>query len=418
MTLRIAIADASSADFLHVLDIWRDAFPGLGLSSSFARRDYLARVKSRIERGEIAVAVAHAGSETVGVLNLSMVRANLRDVDVSIGAISGVAVAASSRGSGVGSKLIDWALERATSDGAIAVCLHPFSPAYYARLGFGYGPLLYRFRFSLSSLPRRTGDATVKRLTPDDAPAVVAFHDRLRTRTHGMTSWHPDLVGRILAMEPVACVAVFERDTITGFMSAVTHADEITGDYELTVRDLLTESANARGALLNYLANQRNQYRFVTVETLDSSLFLISADPLDGSRVLLSPPSTYRVAECGVGVMYRLTDVVNAIATVGPVHEPLLMRLALLDGTGGATTTHLFAMSSTQKARHIPGQDSSTIPAVTLAIGLPALSSLVFGSVTLQDILAAGLAKVTPERHIEFLSSAFRAPRPEGFPRF
>ncbi len=116
---------------------------------------------------------------------------------------------------------------------------------------------------------------------------------------------------------------------LRGFMqTAVNLERELVNRNALTVRDVHAEDDAALAALLGYLGAQRDQFERIVIESQDDAFFLAAAgDPRDGSDALVAPPGAHRVAETGLGMMYRVLDVERAFAHLPAVEAPFALRI-------------------------------------------------------------------------------------------
>jgi hypothetical protein len=178
---------------------------------------------------------------------------------------------------------------------------------------------------------------------------------------------------------------------------------------ELVVRHLAYEDKAYLAALLGYLRAQRGQFARVAVESQDAAFFLASNDPRDGSDLSIVPPATQRVAESGLGIMYRILDVERALAHVPGATAPFALRLVVDDpfyaATAGAWT---FQFGPQGAAR----RDGTAVPDATLTIGVHDLASVVLGSLRLADLVRHRLATIEPAGAANLVDAAFRADQP------
>jgi hypothetical protein len=184
---------------------------------------------------------------------------------------------------------------------------------------------------------------------------------------------------------------------------------ELRNRDELIVRDLAYEDDANLAALLGYLRSQRDQFARVAIESQDAALYLAAADPRDGSDVAVAPPASHRVAETGLGIMYRILDVERALAHVPATTAPFALRLDVDDAfqpAVGGTRTFRFGPQGA------PRRDDTAVPDATLAIGVHDLASVVLGSLRVRDVVRHRLATVEPAGALDLVDAAFRADQP------
>jgi predicted acetyltransferase len=312
---------------------------------------------------------------------------------------------------GIARTLLAWYLDHYRARNAPFAILHPYRPDFYRAIGFGYGTPSHRFRFAPATLRDDGARGTIRMLDENDTDALIACYERVRTRTHGLIAKHRIPTERLLADAALRYVGVEDGGTLRAFMqtSATAGGERVRNADELTVRDLTYEDAASLAALLGYLRAQRDQFARVVVESQDDAFYLASADPRDGSDLAVTPPATHRVAETGLGVMYRILDVPAAFATLPAAAAPFTLRIdvadAFLPQTAGTWTFRFDAHAP-------PRGDESARPDATLSIGIADLSSVVLGSLRLRDVVAHRLATVEPAAKLAFVDAAFRSETP------
>ena len=174
------------------------------------------------------------------------------------------------------------------------------------------------------------------------------------------------------------------------------------------MRDLAYEDAAYLAALLGYLRAQRDQFARVVIESQDAAFYLAATDPRDGSDVAVAPPATHRVAETGLGIMYRILDVERALAHVPGTTAPFALRLVVDDPflpAVGGTRTFRFG------PQRPPRRDDAAVPDATLTIGIHDLSSVVMGSLRVRTSCAIG-SRRSSRRARRIVDAAFRADQP------
>ncbi|GAC1459129.1 MAG: GNAT family N-acetyltransferase [Vulcanimicrobiaceae bacterium] len=332
----------------------------------------------------------------VGTMRCHDYTMNVRGTDVLAGGLGSVAVSLAHKRNGVARAMVAWYLEHYRARGGTFAVLHPFRADFYRALGFGYGSPVYRYRIAPATLRIDGARGTVRILGAHDEPALFACSERLRSVTSGLIQRHRDPTRRGLADVALRWIGVDdEAGTLRGFMQTSTTlgADGTVNRNDLVVRDLQAEDVAYGAALLGYLSAQRDQFARVVLETQDAAFYLGSADPRDGSDLVIGPPGTQRVAETGLGMMYRVLDVERALAVLPPSPERFALRLEISEpavAPAGGAATYIFGPHGARFS------DSSTLPDATMRIGIADFSSLIAGSVRLRDLLHHRLATLEP----------------------
>ena len=339
--------------------------------------------------------IAQRNGALVGAMRLYDFEMNVRGTDTLTGGVGSVAVSLAHKRQGIAHALLAWYLNHYRARSAPFAILHPYRPDFYRAIGFGYGTPAHRFRFAPATLRDSGARGRVRLLGANDTDALLACYERVRAHTHGLIAKHRVPTQRLLADAALRYVGVEDGGTLRAFMqtSALAGGERLRNADELTVRDLTFEDEASLAALLGYLRAQRDQFARVVVESQDDAFYLASDDPRDGSDLAVAPPATHRVAETGLGVMYRILDVPGALATLPASGAPFTLRIAVADAFLAETAgTWTFCFDPQAP----PRRDDGARPDATLTIGIADLSSVVLGSLRLRDVVAHRLATVEP----------------------
>ena len=404
--------------FAALARLLADAYPIMGVTTV----DELARQVEKTQQyaGDpgTAFVAAFRGAELVGAMRLYDYVMNARGHDVLTGGVGAVAVSPAHKRTGIARALLGWYLDHYRARGAPFAILWPFRTDFYRAIGFGYGTPFHRYRFAPATLHDEGARGTVRFLEQRDADALIACYERVRARTHGFIAKHRVSTERMLGDAALRHLGVEDGGVLRGFMqtSAAAGGERMRNTDELIVRDLIYEDDAARAALLGYLRAQRDQFARVVIESQDDALYLASDDPRDGSDLAVAPPAAHRVAETGLGLMYRILDVPGALATL-PASALFTLRIDVQDAfhppTAGSWTVR-FGPHGAPRC-----DDGAARPDAALSIGIAELSSVVLGSLRLRDVVRQGLASIEPASALPQADAAFRADdKPQCVTRF
>jgi predicted N-acetyltransferase YhbS len=389
-----------------------DAYPIMGITTRDALAAYGEQQLPDVLRTDhTMVVIAQREGVLAGAMRLYDYQMNVHGRDAFTGGVGAVAVALTHKRQGIARALIAWYLDHYGARDAAFGALHPFRLDFYRALGFGYGTPVHRFRFAPATLRDHGARGTVRMLGESDLDALLACSERVRANTNGLIAKHRAVTARALGDPAMRYVAVEDAGTMRAFMQAtVAGADAgLRNRDELIVRDLAYEDEGYLAALLGYLRNQRDQFARIVIESQDAALYLAAADPRDGSDVAVAPPATHRVAETGLGVMYRILDVERALSYVPGTTAPFALRIDADDPfqplVGGARTFQF-------GPRRSPHRDDTASPDATLTIGIHDLASVVVGSLRVRDLVRHRLASVEPAHALGTVDAAFRADQP------
>lgn len=406
-----------AAIFPALAQLLADAYPIMRMTTAEALAKYADGLKDTAGHPDTSWIVAERDGALVGAMRLYDYQMNVRGRDALAGGVGAVAVSRVHKRQGIARAMIAWYLDDYRRRGAPFAVLHPFRLDFYRALGFGYGTPVRRYRLAPATLRDDGARGTVRFLGEDDLDALVACYERVRRTTHGLIAKHRAPTVRALADAAIRHVAVEEDGEVRGFMqtSAVVGGvpagvDELRNRDELIVRELVYEDERALAALMGHLRSQRDQFARVVFETQDEAFYLASTDPRDGSDLAVAPPASHRVAETGLGMMYRILDVEAALGYLPAAAAPFTLRLdvdeAFAPSAGGARTFR-FGPHGAPRA-----DDARTPPDATLSIGIADLSSVVMGSLRLRDVVRHRLATLQPRAKLDLVDTAFRADEP------
>jgi predicted N-acetyltransferase YhbS len=388
-----------------------DAYPVMGITTTEELAAYTEQLVRLMRDDEPVWVIAQRDGVLAGAMRLYDFQMNVRGRDALTGGVGSVAVARTHKHQGIARALIVWYLDHYRTRKAPFAALYPFRPDFYRALGFGYGTPGHRYRFAPGTLRDDGARGTIRALGEDDTDALLACYERVRAKTNGLIERYRGVTQRALADAALRFVAVEDAGTMRGFMQTSVLAAEpgVHNRDELIVRHLVYEDETYLAALLGYLRAQRGQFARVVIESQDAELYLASTDPRDGSDLSIVPPATQRIAESGLGIMYRVLDVESALAHVSGAGAPFALRLVVDDpfhqATAGAWTFQF-------GPRHAARRDDTAVADATLTIGVHDLASAVLGSLRVADLVRHRLATVEPARAANLVDAAFRADRP------
>jgi predicted acetyltransferase len=222
--------------------------------------------------------------------------------------ISGVAVSAEARGTGVGSLIMRELMKELRSTTPIS-SLYPATVPIYRNVGYGFGGIRTFWKARLDSLPQERA-VVVEAFTDEQAAEVNEAYERFASTTNGLirrderwwrrrvfSDWHDRSVYRYL---------VRENGTVTGWIVYV--LESATGDAwrsNVAARDLVWSTPAAGRALLSVASLHRSTSSEITWPGPPSEPLadLIGEDPVETQ-------GTFRW-------MLRLLDVPAAIESRG-----------------------------------------------------------------------------------------------------
>jgi predicted acetyltransferase len=388
-----------------------DAYPIMHVDSSEAFERAVESLREGAAYAEARWAIAERDGELAGAMRLYDYEMNVRGLDALTGGLGSVAVSAVHKRRGVARAMIAWYIDDYRRRSAPFAALYPFRPDFYRALGFGYGTPMQRYRFAPAALHGGGARGTVRLLGEADLDALIASNERVRASTNGLIKRQRFPTQRALRHAELRFVGVEDGGTLRGSMQTRAIAcDSPRNRDELEVRDLLCEDEAYTAALLAYLHAQRDQFARVTIESQDAAFYLAAAgDPRDGSDIMVAPPAAHRVAETGLGIMYRILDIEGAFAHLPACAAAFVLRLVVNDSfVSGTSGTWTFRFGP----HGAPRREEGAVPDATLTIGIHDLSSVVMGSLRLGDVVRHRLAALEPREQLEMVDAAFAVAQP------
>jgi predicted acetyltransferase len=275
--------------------------------------------------------------------------------------------------------------------GAPMAALYPFRPDFYGQMGFGYGAPTNHYRLLPASFPQGPR-AHLRALTPADAPALLACHNRYAARTHGLFLRGEELMARFLAAPERRVVAYVEGDEVQGYLLFQFQKGATFLDNSIEVIELIWEHPAALAELCAFLHTQADQVARVILNVQDDQLHQLVRDPRNGTGNLY-PQVAHESSAQALGIMYRLLDTAAFFRAL-PGHS-----------FGGASMTLAIAVRDdflpeaagevvVRFDQGLPHVDPGAAPEVRLRIDVAHLSSLVMGATDFRTLQRYGLAEI------------------------
>ncbi len=268
-------------------------------------------------------------------------------------------------------------------------CLHPFNPAFYANMGYGYCNENYLYQPKPSAI-RSYGDKSgLSYARPEDRQEILGFYRAYAARTHGATVHHYMDPHRIFDMP---YVVVCRRDgRLTGYFTfdfvAVDHYTDMY--HDLLVPEMVYEDLDTLRQFMTFFASQVDQIERVRILSPDPSLTMLFHNPDTGEN-RAHDGCIHEVARRTMGYMARIFDVPAYFRMQSrcesPVSRPFVLALQVddnfIEGNNGTFLLNISG-STVEVVEHAQ-------PDVTLSADISTLSSLVMGAFSLDEALRLG----------------------------
>lgn len=268
-------------------------------------------------------------------------------------------------------------------------CLHPFNPAFYGNMGYGYGNenILYQPKpCYIRSFGDKSGLSFAR---PEDREELLDFYRAYAKRTHGATIHHFMDPHRIFDM-PYA-VLCRRGGRLTGYLTfEFVDVDHYTDMYhDLMVREMVYEDLDTLRQFMTFFASQTDQVERVRILSGDEYLHLMFTNPDTGEN-RAHDGCIQEIGRHTMGYMVRIFDVAGYFRfqthCESPVSRSFVLALEVSDDVI-AENNGTFLLEVSGNAVKLVERAQ---PDVTLSAEISALSSLVMGAYPLSRALVLG----------------------------
>lgn len=268
-------------------------------------------------------------------------------------------------------------------------CLHPFNPAFYEKMGYGYcnENILYEPKpCNIRSFGDKSG---LTYAGPQDRQEVLDFYRRHAQHTHGATVHHYMDPHRIFDMPYV--VVCRRAGKMTGYLTfEFVEVDHYTDMYhDLMVREMVYEDLDTLRQFMSFFASQVDQIERVRILSCDEYLHMMFSNP-DSGENRAHDGCIQEIGRRTMGYMVRIFDLPGYFRLQShceaTVSRSFVLALDIKDD--------LIAQNNDTFLLYVGGNSVKLVenakPDVTLRSDISALSSLVMGAYPLDRALAFG----------------------------
>lgn len=289
--------------------------------------------------------------------------------------------------------------------GTAVGALHPFNPAFYRKMGFGYcnETVMYSPKpCYIRSYGDKSGLSYAK---PEEEGEILEFYRKQAAKTHGATI-HPFMdKHRIFDMPYV--VVCRREGRITGYLTfEFVEVDHYTDMYhDLAVREIICEDMETMKQFLTFFASQMDQIERVRIYTYEENFHMLFTNPDSGENRAFDG-AIQEVGRKNMGYMFRIFDLKSYFMQQNfcdqPVSRPFVLALEVADDF----------MEENNKTVLLHIHDSQVLltkdrePDVTLKTGIADLSSLVMGAIPLSAFLWTGRMSLSDHSYQEDVQKA------------
>ena len=386
-------------DLKQAADIAALAYPGMLIQSDEKKREFIERLatEQKEDNGIEFFGCFDEQGELLGIFRVNDFECNINGKFQRIFGIGMVAVHLLHKKEKVAFELLSYFHNYARQENVALVSLYPFNPSFYRKMGYGYGPLRYEFKFKPGEMIADGNKSKVKFLTPSDEDAIVSLYNEYAQNNHGMLkrTWKEK---EYIKTRKTYYVGVEEENCLVGALAFT--LDPVKDSHflhqHMIIHEWIWSNPSAYKQLASWVSSQQDQVDRVIFRTNDQSFVYSLLNPLNDSNHVI--PSVYHeVATTGSGIMYRITNIESFVNGtnfngLGRPQENTQVLLEIEDSF--ITEQHgLYKLSYSREQWEIQKVEK-THEQVDITIGIHDLSSWWMGSVTLESLYNYGEAKV------------------------
>ncbi|MGD2077547.1 MAG: GNAT family N-acetyltransferase [Chloroflexota bacterium] len=404
MEHRIEVLKESDLD--AYVEIMAKAYPGLKIISDQDRQNMRDRLASTFGDSSTTIyGLTHGGRLVAGMI-LYDFQMNVRGTMLLAGGLGSLAVDMLHRKHKVAKAMVTYYLTHFRQRGAPLALLYPFRTDFYRRMGFGYGTKMNRYVFKPERLRvRERGRQHLEYLDGEDAERVLNCFDRYAFSTHGMIPGSGERVKRVLSNPAMRTVGYVEQSQILGFINFEFESQGHFLKNDLHVRQLIYQESTVLTELLAFLQSLSDQFEWIVLDTQDSDFHHLLSNPSSRADALI--PSVYHESNTqGVGLMYRIIDLgllFDESTGIRFGDQPITLRIDLNDSFMSDNGRDWLISFEDGQAQLLESGHADA----TLRIDVSDFSSVIMGAISLEQLVAYGLAELSDHRLVKQASDLF-----------
>ncbi|MDQ4076399.1 MAG: GNAT family N-acetyltransferase [Chloroflexota bacterium] len=342
--------------------------------------------------------------------------------ELAAGLIGMVGVPAEHRRRGYANKMMRGALQEMRERELPLSLLFPYSIPFYNRLGYGVASYVWSIEFPLEELRDFDEMRRVRRMTPEDMPAMQRLYERVRLRHNGWmerTEWEwrervLDLPGNADWPQKVEGVVVpGEGDELDGYLTYtiadVEGATIASKARSVLVQEWVSDGDEAWRALAGFVAAQRAQAKFMRYTAPEGFPLLHALHERNTFRDRRNVEFAFRdTLSMGAGLMGRIVHLEKALRQRGyPAHVSGECVVQMRDEQLPANEEPLHLNIGDGRANVMPAQELQGTRAPIATADARTWAELYTATLTPGDARTLGRLDAD-DATVDFLSQAFR----------
>jgi predicted acetyltransferase len=284
-------------------------------------------------------------------------------------------------------------------------CLHPFNPAFYGQMGYGYCNENIMYMPRPCYIRSFDGKSGLSYATDADRDEILAFYRSYAKRTNGATV-HPYMDPYRIFGRPYVIVCR-RNGKITGYMTyEFVDVPRYTDMYhDLYVHEMIYDDLDTLRQFMTFFASQTDQIERVRIFSTDEYLHMMFTNP-DSGENFAHDGCIHEIGRRTMGSMVRILDVTGYFKWQTHCCEPTsrVFNLAL------DVTDPLIERNNGTYYLGITG-DAVTMrdtakPDVRMSVDIGTLSSIVMGAYPVAEAAALGRITVSDPSYIPDIQRA------------
>lgn len=283
--------------------------------------------------------------------------------------------------------------------------LHPFNPAFYHKMGFGYcnETTMYAPKpCYIRSYGDKSGLSYAK---PEEQEEILEFYRNYARKTHGAPI-HPYMdKHRIFDMPYV--VVCRRNGKLTGYLTfEFVEVDHYSDMYhDLAVREIIYEDMETLKQFLTFFASQIDQIDRVRIYTYEPYFHMMFTNPDSGENRAFDG-AIQEIGRRNMGYMFRIFDLPAYFKIQNhceaPVSRPFVLKLAVEDSFVKDNDGEFYLRVEGDTVTCIEQAQAD----VTLHTNIADLSSLVMGAIPLKEFVFADRMQLDDSSYLDDIQKA------------
>ena len=389
-------------DFDNFFRIFSNAYPQLKPVAENWKTKFESMTD---EHSSVRLYGAFEENELTGIFSIHDFSMNFRNVQLKSSGIGSIAIDLLHKKEKTCKFIIDYFLEYCSITGKIFAQLYPFKPEFYNKMGFGYGSQIFAFSPETDSLNFKGNKSCLRHIGLKELDDVMKLYNKHQKTRHGLLSRDQTEYAEYLFRKGHICIGYYDKEEMKGYL--VFRLKQNWSNNELHLVEMQYDCSEVLHTFLYFLKTQADQIDNIFLYTFDQDLYHLLSRPRSKDSTLFFP-IYHKTADCGVGLMYRCTNIIKAldiVLTKSNLNAIAECRIRVSDDFLNKSTVVSIDFN-TKKVCKISSSEE-----YDLDIPISTFSSLIVGSLNFLSAVKLGLVKCTNKEKIQLLNGMFTTSR-------